>query len=289
MINYNSDWIPITLIILICCFFIFLYSYKTYRVKESFIALLNKNDYFILADLIKTLDKQMISLREPWFLCCGNVLGYCRHGGTIPWDDDFDVCVSQKAYDALTGDLTEELDKLGYEVKIIRDGLAKLYHKERGKAVVYGDRVTRFPFIDIFAYTIAKDNGPILRDNHGNVCSPNDVHMSRATIPRCMPNDMIFPIQRVNYNVPHYGIMKLPIPNKPGDMIGKLYGPGALIDCVGRYYNHDLETSLPYGGQIIKCEELAKTMGIKLEINCTIPGGNQLDDIIDDNNDEDDV
>lgn len=268
----KSPSLPMVLAIAVVIGYLSFYAYYKYRIKESFVASLGKEEYFILGDLVKALDGEMTALQEPWFLCCGNVLGYCRHGGPIPWDDDFDVCVSQRAFDALTQDMTSDLAEKGLEVKVLRDGLAKIYFKERGKPVVYGDRITRFPFIDIFAYTIAKDGGAVLRDNHGTACQPEDVHMSRATVPRCMPNDMIFPIQRVDYKIPYYGTVKVPVPNKPGDMVAVLYGPGALVDCVGRFYDHDLEARATFGGSIVNCEELSKTMGIHLENNCSVPG-----------------
>lgn len=239
--------------------------------KESFTGVLRDDDFLILKDLIQALDNEMDMLQEPWFLCCGNVLGYCRHGGPIPWDDDFDVCVSQRAFDALTTDMTKDLSERGLEIKVIRDGLAKLYFKNRGKDVFFGDRHTRFPFVDVFAYTIAKEDGPVLLDRKGFACAPGDLHMSRATVPRCMPKDVIFPLKRVKYKIPGHGVVEVPIPNKPGHMIGMLYGPGAMKQCVGRFYDHGTEASILFGGQIMDCKKAAAAYGFHLEENCTIP------------------
>lgn len=247
-----------------------LFFYEQRR-KETFTGVLKSDEYFILSDLIQALDREMKMIQEPWFLCCGNVLGYCRHGGSIPWDDDFDVCVSQRAFDALTNELTPDLAKRGLEIKVLRDGLAKLYFTDRGKDVVYGDRVTRFPFIDVFAYSIAKEDGPELRDKDGMLCAPGDIHMSRATVPRCMPKDVIFPLRRVKYEIPNVGMVEVPIPNKPGHMIGMIYGPGAMKKCVARFYDHGTESSIFFGGQVVDCAEVAAKYGVKLVENCTIP------------------
>lgn len=270
-IVFFEQYGPHLLVFLVLGTLLMLYCLFEKRRKETFTGVLRDDEYTTLSDLIKALDNELDMLQEPWFLCCGNVLGYCRHGGPIPWDDDFDVCVSQRAFDSLTNELTDDLAKRGLKMTVLRDGLAKLYFIDKGKEVVYGDRVTRFPFIDVFAYTVAKEDGPTLRDKNGLVCSPGDVHMSRATVPRCMPKDVIFPLRRVKYEIPNVGSVKVPIPNKPGHMIGMLYGPGAMRQCLGRFYDHSTESPIWGGGQLMDCKEVAEKYGIKLEENCTIP------------------
>lgn len=261
----------LALSVAVLLFLVFFKLYCMYKEKENFKATLRNDEYQMLGGLLTELDKSMQSISEPWFLCCGNVLGYCRHNGVIAWDDDFDVCVSQKAFDTLLNDMGPSLAAKGMRIVKFRDGLAKMFFIEKGIEVVQQNGLpnTRFPFIDIFAFTIA--NGTET-DFKGQTCSVGQVHMSRATVPRCLPKDMIFPIKRVDYEIPFYGTMRLPIPNKPGHMVAEIYGPGALFMCVSQAYDHSKEAGKFLGGQKEDCASLSRRIGIKFVNNCEIPG-----------------
>lgn len=49
--------------------------------------------------LLKTFDEVCSKLGLGYFVCGGTMLGYVRHGGFIPWDDDVDVAMLRADYD----------------------------------------------------------------------------------------------------------------------------------------------------------------------------------------------
>lgn len=49
--------------------------------------------------LLKEFDKACSELGLGYFICGGTMLGYVRHGGFIPWDDDIDVAMLREDYE----------------------------------------------------------------------------------------------------------------------------------------------------------------------------------------------
>jgi len=56
-----------------------------------------------------------------YFCCGGTALGAVRHQGLIPWDDDIDVFMPRRDYEALLK-LQTEIEKRGYHVASMKNG-----------------------------------------------------------------------------------------------------------------------------------------------------------------------
>lgn len=82
--------------------------------------------------------EKMKELEIKPFLCSGNLLGYVRHNGFIPWDDDIDFAVIRSEYEKLKEYCmrhmyTEnEFYEKGGVHKEITDGLEKFYWSHNG-------------------------------------------------------------------------------------------------------------------------------------------------------------
>lgn len=66
-----------------------------------------------LLEMAVSVDAVLVKHEIPYFLCYGSLLGAVRHGGFIPWDDDFDLCLLDEDYaravSALKADLPSDL------------------------------------------------------------------------------------------------------------------------------------------------------------------------------------
>ncbi len=61
--------------------------------------------------LLKEFDRVCRKIGVGYFLCGGSMLGYMRHDGFIPWDDDIDIGMLRRDYDIFLREAGKYLDK----------------------------------------------------------------------------------------------------------------------------------------------------------------------------------
>lgn len=100
-----------------------------------------------LLHMLRRVGVALESANIKYWMMAGNLLGYVRHGGLIPWDDDIDLAIDS----AQTGQVLALKDMLERDHKLTilrkRSGLLKIY------ALNTDGEVDRKTFIDIFTFT----------------------------------------------------------------------------------------------------------------------------------------
>lgn len=84
-------------------------------IQKSF---LNQDEIDALYDLLEATDKILKKHHIPYSLEGGNLLGYFRNGGPIPWDDDIDIVIPEASEEAFLA-AQEDLEAAG--LCLIRD------------------------------------------------------------------------------------------------------------------------------------------------------------------------
>ena len=86
-------------------------------------------------------------------------MGAARHGGFVPWDDDFDIAIMRPDYNRFTQILDGELGD-DFEVKHKTFAVTKIVHKHTTQIYSFDDLAIDLPqgiILDICAFDIAPD------------------------------------------------------------------------------------------------------------------------------------
>lgn len=120
--------------------------------------------------LLRVISKISLDLNINILLQGGTHLGYVRHGGIMPWDDDVDLGIEEKSLSLFLSALKEHSNRFFYK-ELIEPGTGcpyfKIWHKN-GECISGYDYT--FPFIDLWIYNIDNDdlvfkNGIICKDS----------------------------------------------------------------------------------------------------------------------------
>lgn len=117
----------------------------------------------VILDIAKDVDELFTANGIPYFLDGGTALGAVRHGGFIPWDDDFDIILLPEDYQRFVEVCRTQLDTSKYTfIEAEKDWpmhISKI--KLKGTKI---EEVDEYPmdekgiYIDIFCFDYASDN-----------------------------------------------------------------------------------------------------------------------------------
>lgn len=94
--------------------------YFANEIREGFfIPGMVKRSFAVQMDILEHLDSLCQKYGLKWFADYGTLMGACRHGGFIPWDDDLDICMFRKDIEKLL-DAADELPE-GYKVLTLKN------------------------------------------------------------------------------------------------------------------------------------------------------------------------
>lgn len=123
--------------------------------RKEFQSKFSLAELYILLDLIEVFIDTVKSINATYFLFGGSCLGSVRHGGFIPWDDDFDIIVDNNKRDELITAL-KQLD-LPYVIGDEDNNRFKFYSTKCKLLKFIIPKIInkwRWPFVDVFFYVI---------------------------------------------------------------------------------------------------------------------------------------
>ena len=147
-----------------------------------------------------------------YFVSEGTLIGYWRHHGMIPWDDDVDMYIDSEKW-PLARQVLSCLPDI--QMNMGSDYMWKLFHKDAD--LWQGEDFIKFPFIDVFLYR--KDSVHVW---------PLTIWLKTVLI---TPVDLVFP--------PTKGIFEgfpVDIPRKPTEILRLEYGGSVMYDCYSRTF-----------------------------------------------------
>lgn len=136
----------------------------------------NREQQVVLLQMLQRTTDALSAFGITHWMMAGNLLGFERHGGLIPWDDDIDVAILAEDLEALIAHSDALKSKFHLKLAKRRHGLYKLYSVDERGATDYNT------FIDLFTFS---------KDEH------NHYHQDDIYFIGEFPEQDIFPLRRV--------------------------------------------------------------------------------------------
>lgn len=111
-----------------------------------------EDDNKLLHEVLKIISTTASELNIPLILQGGSHLGYVRHGGKMPWDDDIDIGIEKKYVEKLIEKLIEK--DLSIKLLVERRTDSVYYKIWSDKGIEIKGYPYKFPFVDLWMYQI---------------------------------------------------------------------------------------------------------------------------------------
>ncbi len=198
----------------------------------------------------------LCDILEKWgmrpFLYAGTLLGYVRHGGFIPWDDDIDMGLMRDDYEKLYQYCIDHLDSNGAVYFAFFEKQKKLrFRRNENVFKIYGDVAVDFFPMDFYkeecSFDDFKNVVTVVKENLYKICSDEEkaeysmkvgaknqytardgdkVYFGLDSIDsrlsynrgRFIPKNVLFPLRRAKFEGHDFYI-----PNNPEDFLSYIY------------------------------------------------------------------
>lgn len=195
-------------------------------------------------ELLRQTAAALKAAKIPWMLAYGSLLGYVRHKGPIPWDDDVDLLIDGPMFQKNKTKLIREMRKRklvpteghgrggswGIDGRVLE--LLKV-HLKNASSELPGFR-HRYPFIDFYLYETTPDKKSIWVDN---------VHAKVEDCPW-----IVLPRSLKLINGDFDGV-QVSVPEDPLPFLNDWYGSDWFETCKASSWSHAREELTPWASE----------------------------------------
>lgn len=164
----------------------------------------------VAIDLLKTTIKILKKFKINHFLISGSLLGYVRHNGFIPWDDDIDLIVDETILEKLPTIYKRFKNQLvfynreNFLIKTcFKDKVLPIKIHAHKQFLLNKNDTYNWPFIDLFVYKIYGDNLNFFNKNWDVKSFFPSKQVDFEGVQVSVPNDPHY-FLNINYNGDNY-------------------------------------------------------------------------------------
>ena len=166
-----------------------------------------------LYDLLKCTHAIFQHFGITYWLTGGSMIGYMRHGGIIPWDDDIDICCFNRDKEKIFSEEVQDAFRRN-NVKVVEDQtfnivsptLSKIY-RSTVKSKAHKSGQVPYPFVDIFYMVEPNEHSNSIRF----MSNGNDHHW--------ISPEELFPLKKIQF-----GPVTAMAPSNPLPQLERGYG-----------------------------------------------------------------